>query len=329
MASRKQGIGQKTAYGPGGEPVFDVFPGPVITDADPTSSNYNYPVGQVWVNYSTDTVWQLTSKSSGAANWSALGSGTTGAIVTITGDSGGPEVPSGGNFSILGTANQVAVTGGANKETISLIGPYTPATYTAHGVLVGQGTSSIAATATGTAGQMFVSGGAAADPLYKTPTSADSSITWSVVGGAPDAVVANPIQVATVTLTSAEILALRATPIQIIAAPAAGKTISILKGQLKLVYGGTNAFTNPQDLALKYTDGSGVAVSSTITGTGFIDQTANTYTSLIPAANAIVAATGAEAQAIVIHNTGGSEITGNAAGDNTVVVTVEYQVLTQ
>lgn len=50
-------------------------------------------------------------------------------------------------------------------------------TLTNHGVLVGQGTSAVAATAAGTANQLLVSGGAAADPSYKTLASADASVT--------------------------------------------------------------------------------------------------------------------------------------------------------
>lgn len=141
--------------------------------------------------------------------------------------------------------------------------------------------------------------------------------------------VLNPILHATQTLNSGQVKALRGSPITIITGPAAGETICIMRAQLKLVYGGTNPFTNPQDMALRYTNGTGVIVSSSITAAGFIDQSANTYTSTVPVANAIVAGTAAEAQAIVLHNTGGSEITGNAAADNTLVVDVEYVVLTQ
>jgi hypothetical protein len=42
-------------------------------------------------------------------------------------------------------------------------------TLTAHGVLVGEGTSNVIATATGTAGQALISNGASADPSFQTP----------------------------------------------------------------------------------------------------------------------------------------------------------------
>src|SRR5271157_2069663 len=149
----------------------------VKSPRSPTSNDKKYPVGTVWVNTTTNAAYILTSAP---GNWSLFGSSSGGAINSITGDTGGAELPSSGNFNILGTANQVKVTGSANTETLSLIGPYTPATYTAHGVLVGEGTSSIAATAVGTNGQVLV-GSSAADPAFATLTST-TGVTFT--GGA-------------------------------------------------------------------------------------------------------------------------------------------------
>jgi|SRR5665213_205342 len=70
--------------------------------------------------------------------------------------------------NVSGTANQVAVANGTTTPVISLIGPYTPATYTAHGVLIGEGTGSIVASAVGTAGQVLTSNGAGVDPTFQT-----------------------------------------------------------------------------------------------------------------------------------------------------------------
>lgn len=133
----------------------------------PTSNDKKYPVGTIWVDTTDNAAYILTSAP---GNWSLFGSSSGGAINSITGDTGGAELPSSGNFNILGTANQVAVTGSAATETISLVGPYTPATYTAHGVLVGEGTSSIVATAAGTDGQVLL-GATGADPAFGTLTS--------------------------------------------------------------------------------------------------------------------------------------------------------------
>lgn len=132
---------------------------------------------------------------------------------------------------------------------------------------------------------------------------------------------------ATVSITSAEVKALETTQIELVAAPGAGKMIKFMGAVLKLVYGGTNAFTESGDnLAVKFTDDSGVAVSQTIEMTNFIDQTADTYTNAQPVINAIVAASAAENAPLVLDNLG-SAIAGNAANDNTLEVSVAYRVV--
>lgn len=136
---------------------------------NPNSNDKKYSVGTLWVNTSGLDSFQLVGFSSGSPTWASLGGGTT-QIATITGDTGGALSPSGGNINILGTANQITTSGSGSTLTLSLVGPYTPATYTAHGVLIGEGTSSIAATAAGSAGQLLTSGGASADPTWTTAT---------------------------------------------------------------------------------------------------------------------------------------------------------------
>jgi hypothetical protein len=70
-----------------------------------------------------------------------------------------------GVTSVTGTANQILATPTVGAVVLSLIGPYTPATYTAHGVLIGEGTSSIVAAAVGTTGQVLI-GATGADPAF-------------------------------------------------------------------------------------------------------------------------------------------------------------------
>lgn len=132
---------------------------------------------------------------------------------------------------------------------------------------------------------------------------------------------------ATTSLTSVQVKALATTPIELVAAPGAGKMIKFMGAVFKLVYGGSNVFAEAGDnLGIKYTDASGVQVSQTIESTGFIDQSADTYTNGEPAIDAIVAATGAENQALVLDNLG-SNFTGNAANDNTLEVSVAYRIV--
>jgi len=136
------------------------------------------------------------------------------------------------------------------------------------------------------------------------------------------------MQWADVTLTSEEVKALAATQIELVAAPGAGNVLMFHGALLKLDYGGTNAFTESSiTFGIKYTDDSGVQVCTAIEATGFIDQTADTYTNAVPSADAIVAASGAENKALVLDNLGGGEVAGNAANDNTLVVRTYYSVV--
>lgn len=115
-----------------------------IATRAPTSADKAYVKGTLWLNTANSTAFMWP----GSSNWISLGSGTTGAIVTITGDSGGAESPLAGNFSLLGTANQITVTGAANKETFSLSATLVaPGSLTVtSGFTVSAGTSSLKAT---------------------------------------------------------------------------------------------------------------------------------------------------------------------------------------
>lgn len=86
----------------------------------------------------------------------------TGAITTITGNSGGAETPSAGNFNIVGTGS-ITVAGSANTETVQLTG------LTNHSLLVGAGTATITNLGVATNGQLPI-GSTGADPVLATLT---------------------------------------------------------------------------------------------------------------------------------------------------------------
>jgi hypothetical protein len=117
------------------------------------------------------------------------------------------------------------------------------------------------------------------------------------------------------TLTAAQIKAVRATPHTLVVAQGSRSVIEFL-GAVLLLRAGTNVLAESADnLAIRYTDGSGVTVSEAIEATGFLDQSVDTFTTAVPKIDTIVAATGALNKALVLHNTGNGEYTGNAAGD--------------
>lgn len=134
------------------------------------------------------------------------------------------------------------------------------------------------------------------------------------------------LRYAEVAITNAQIKALRATPKTLVAAPGAGYVLEFVSGVLFHDYG-TNALTESADnMAVKYTDGSGAAVSQTIEATGFVDATADTMTTIEAKIDAIVAKTGCENQALVLHQTGDGEYGGNAAADTVWRAKIAYRV---
>lgn len=130
-----------------------------------------------------------------------------------------------------------------------------------------------------------------------------------------------------ITLTSQQVKALRAEPQVLVPSLGNTKLIEFLSATLYLNYG-SNVFTESADnLAIKYNDGSGVAVSDDIETTGFIDQNANTITRAVPVKDAIVPASDAVGKALVLHNIGDGEFGGNAANDSTLTIWTLFRMI--
>lgn len=127
-----------------------------------------FSIGQLWQNSTTQAIYMLVA----SGTWQEI-SASTGNVESISGDTG-TATPTAGNIKIAGTANQVLSTASGSTDTLSLIGPYTPATYTANGILYGNGTSSILAMPALTSGQTIVgvTGGA---PVATTVTNSKVS----------------------------------------------------------------------------------------------------------------------------------------------------------
>ena len=118
------------------------------------------------------------------------------------------------------------------------------------------------------------------------------------------------------TITTAQVLALFATPIEIVAAPPAGycnvlNRITIHK-PAGTAYAGVGA---TEDLVAKYTNAAGAQISSAIETTGFLDQTTVQTRSAGPigSSGATVGDIGAmTAAAIVLHLLVGEVTTGTS-----------------
>lgn len=123
-----------------------------------------------------------------------------------------------------------------------------------------------------------------------------------------------------VSLSSAQILALNATPVTLVAAPGAGKVIAVDRITLKMVTTAT-AYANGGALEFRYTDGSGAKVTADI-AVGVV--TAGAGTSYTSVAGVTTSLTNVSNAAIVIDNATAPFITGTG----TAVITIQYQILT-
>lgn len=99
--------------------------GPIVVSEDnPSSSDYQYPIGQTWINTTAMSYWGLVNITGSTATWEELSSGAASGILTLTGNSGGAVGPDGSrNIDLLGS-NGVTVIGNpvTNTLTISLSG---------------------------------------------------------------------------------------------------------------------------------------------------------------------------------------------------------------
>ena len=273
------------------------------------------------------------------------------AIDSLTPDSGTtPVVPDGaGNVTLQGTGS-ITTVGGTNSLTPQLTG------LTNHTVLVGAGTATITKVGPGSAGQVLQSGGASADPAYSTATYPSTATgtgtilrangtnwvattaTYPATAGTSGNVLTSDgtnfvssappfFQTANITLTNTQIKNLHATPITAIPAPAAGQTIEIISTTSRLNYGGNNAFVagGGATIIAIYSNLAQQAASS-VGGNAQLIATANSYQNGSISIKANIAATNCEGLSMVLYNPSATEISDNAANDNTMTFTILYYI---
>lgn len=158
---------QVTPYYGGGQVVS---PANVIqVSGAPSTAALQNNLGTLAVDPTSGTMYGLVAKAGGSATWAILGGGS-GAVATLTGDSGGAVSPTGGNITITGGTTGHTFAGSSSTLTLGgtlgvANGGTGATTLTTHGVLVGEGTSAIAALAVGSTGQVLI-GSSAADPAF-------------------------------------------------------------------------------------------------------------------------------------------------------------------
>ncbi len=183
-----------------------------------------------------DTVAPAAYMWSGTT-WISLGSGTVGAIVTLTGGSGGAIAPVAGNINLLGTANQITSIGTAGTITFSLPvaitapGSLVTTTTLASGTTLAAGTSMSAATSitagttlTATLGNItatngnIVRGTAGNKDVY---TSVGSNATAGANSAGSVALIGGTIVVSTTAVTANSLIRLTCQALGTVTAPSA------------------------------------------------------------------------------------------------------------
>lgn len=135
----------------------------------------------------------------------------------------------------------------------------------------------------------------------------------AVTGGAALGV-QNVPQYRDVALTNAQMLALRATPITLAAAPGKATVFRQFLYATLVITTSAGAYTETADnLVIRQTDGSGVILSDTIETTGFIDGTAIKMTTARAKLDPIGALLN---KALVLHNSGDGEFGGGNAANS-------------
>jgi hypothetical protein len=222
---------------------------------------------------------------------------------------------------VLGVAtvtsvNKVAITAPASSATLTIADGKTA---TVSNSITFAGTDSTVMTFPSTTGTVAT---LAASQTFTNKTLTSPTLTTPVFSGSPSG--DGVTQWVEISISDAEAKALRAAPKTLVAAPGAGKLLEFVAIQLFFDY--TAAYTeSTANLTVKYTDGSGAAVSQAIEATGFADATADTVTNGLPKIDAIVAKSGSENKALVLHNIGAGEWGGGNAS-NAIRAKVAYRV---
>lgn len=125
-----------------------------------------------------------------------------------------------------------------------------------------------------------------------------------------------------VTISSAHLLALNATPQTLVAAPDSGTALIFLGAVLFLDYGTTayDGIAAGEDLKIRYTNGSGAIVAS-IETTGFLDATADAVRYVYPISTDAI--TPVAASALVLHLASGEV----ATGDSVLKLRIYYRII--
>lgn len=154
-----------------------------------------------------------------------------------------------------------------------------------------------------------------------------ATITGAATAGSIDVGDAGTtLQTDKVSLSNDDIKNLAGTQKTLVSAAGANTLIEFVRARFVLTAGSEVLTESDDNMAIKYTDDSGAAVSETVEATGFIDSAADTSIDVQPATSAAVANSAAVNKPLVLDNTGTGEYAGNASDDATMDVYITYRV---
>lgn len=221
------------------------------------------------------------------------------------------------SYTLLNT-NDVApflITAAATATLPSSSGQYAGYIYNVSNRAAGQGVVYIKNSASSTAN--VTAAAASGDSIFGNSICAPGQIlrfesdgagTWygSVYGTTAGGV---GIQSAVVALSAAQILALNATPVSLIASPGAGKATKVLNIGFKFT--AATQYANGGALEFRYTDGSGTKVTADIASAVVTSASGTSYTDVMGIEASLTMVTAA---AIVVDNATAPFITGTGTG---------------
>ncbi len=287
----------RNAYAPG-VPGLPVMPPAIVAERAPVSSDIGFDIGQVWIY--NDTFYVLVNVAAGIATW--LVADVSGAVNTLTGDTGGPISPVVGNIDILGdSVDGASVVGTTGTLTINIAA----ATTTQRGTLE---TSTDAESVTGTSTAVAVTPASLTARL-----AAPGPIGGTTPGAGHFTTVDSTSTIIAGTSLTATLGAITATNGNLVLGTAGNKILSTSVGTTTTA--GANSF------------GSVTLVG----GTATVSTTAVTSSSLIIIWRQTVGATGAAALGHLCHGTitNGTSfvINSNLTADATALATTDVSVV--
>jgi len=234
-----------------------------------------------------------------------------------------------------GTAGQVLQSGGAAANPAYSTATYPATAGTSGKILVSDGTNIISSiptfpNASATSGKIIKSDGTnwlASTETYAAPSTSGNVMTSDGTNWTSAAASGAGILSVSGTLTNAQVKALHGTPVQILAAPGAGKVIQVITASFTLDYGGTNAFTAGASQTIQVYYGTLVQITIGLVNTALV-STSSRYNQSDPLLNSVQPYSSVVNTAVNLYNSVVTEITGNAANNNTVSYNIIYRTIT-